>query len=96
METQSIKIAIADREYPFKINPIEEELIRKAAKRINEKVEFFKAKFPNRDIQDAFSMSLLQFAMSLIEKEQNQDHTILLKELDSLDTELVEYIKNTD
>ncbi len=94
MEQQSIKIGIADRVYPIKINPAEEEKIRLAVKRLNERVEFYRQKFSGRDIQDALSMSLLQFALKVVETEQNEELNSLLGELKLLDNQLSEYIEN--
>lgn len=94
MEQQSIKIGIADRVYPIKINPAEEEKIRLAVKRLNERVEFYRQKFAGRDIQDALSMSLLQFALKVVETEQNEELNGLLGELKLLDNQLSEYIEN--
>lgn len=94
MEQQSIKIRIGDRDYPFKINPNEEERIRLAVKRINERIDFFRSKYPTRDIQDALSMSLLHFAILSISAEQNKELSGLVHELKLLDNQLSEYIEN--
>ncbi len=93
-EQQQIKIGIADRVYPFRINPSEEENIRRAVKMINERVAYYKQKYANRDSQDALSMSLLQFVMKWIKVEQDQDLNGLLNELKLLDNQLEEYINN--
>ena len=93
-EQQQIKIGIADRVYPFKINPSDEEKIRLAVKMINERVAYYKQKYANRDSQDALSMSLLQFVMKWIKVEQDQDLNGLLNELKLLDNQLEEYINN--
>ena len=93
MEQQSIRISIADRYYPLKIAISDEEKIRSAAKIINEKVDLYKKKYINRDIQDALSMALLQFVIRLIEAEQKEESTQILDELNNLDSLLDEYIK---
>ncbi|MEG0517651.1 MAG: cell division protein ZapA [Bacteroidales bacterium] len=94
MEQQSIKIGIADRVYPIKINPAEEEKIRIAVKRLNERIEFYRQRFAGRDTQDALSMSLLQFALKVVETEQNEELSGLLTDLKLLDNQLSEYIEN--
>ncbi|HPH24806.1 MAG TPA: cell division protein ZapA [Chitinophagaceae bacterium] len=55
-------IVIADRSYRLKIEPIEEELIRKTVKLINDKIFEYKENFAGKDMQDYVSMALLWFA----------------------------------
>ena len=46
---QSIKIKIADREYPLKVSsPEKEEGIRKAAADLNKKITLYQEKYPNK------------------------------------------------
>jgi len=56
----SIRINVADRYYPLKVNRDEEEDIRKAARMINEKVLQYKQKYVDKDIQDFLAMAALQ------------------------------------
>lgn len=55
-------IVISDRSYRLKIEPIEEELIRKTVKLINDKIFEYKENFAGKDMQDYVSMALLWFA----------------------------------
>lgn len=57
-----INVVIADRTYRLKVEPNDEEMIRKTAKLINDKVFEFKNKFAGKDMQDYVSMVLLWFA----------------------------------
>ncbi len=57
-----INVVIADRTYRLKVEPKDEEMIRKTAKLINDKVFEFKNKFAGKDMQDYVSMVLLWFA----------------------------------
>ena len=57
-----INVIIADRNYRLKIEPADEEVVRKTVKLINEKVFEFKNKFAGKDMQDYVSMVLLWFA----------------------------------
>ncbi len=95
-EKQRIKITIAERQYPLTIHPSEEESMRIAVARIREMVEFYKSKFKDRDVQDALSMSLLQFAVRLVKLEQNKELDNLVEDLKALDKQLGEYIASTD
>ena len=56
MEKLSIKIKISDREYPMKVDPEDEENIRKAGKIINERLKAYKEKFGIDDKQDLLAM----------------------------------------
>ena len=87
----SIRISIADRYYPLKIVAADEERIRTAAKRINEKIEQYRQRYSGRDIQDALSMATLQFVIRLIESEHNEHIEPLVKELDSISAQLEVY-----
>ncbi len=56
MEELSIKIKIADREYPMKVRLEEEEKIRAAGKLINEKIKHYRGQFGINDKQDLLAM----------------------------------------
>ena len=80
----SIRINVADRYYPLKVNREDEEDIRKAARMINEKVLQYKQKYVDKDIQDFLAMAALQYVRQLLELEQigdKDDLTHSLKEL---------------
>lgn len=66
----SIKINIADRVYPLKINMEEEEIIRKAAKLINERIKEYQENYAVRDKQDLLSMCVLHYATSSLKAER--------------------------
>lgn len=57
-----LNILIADRTYRVKINPKDEEVIRKTSKTINDKLVEFKTAFAGKDMQDYIAMVLLWFA----------------------------------
>ncbi len=66
----SIKINIADRVYPLKVNMEEEEIIRRAAKLINDRVKEYQENYAVRDKQDLLAMSVLHFATSSLKAEK--------------------------
>ena len=57
-----VNIVIADRSYRLKINPTDEETVRKTVKLINDNILEFKTNFAGKDLQDNVSMVLLWFA----------------------------------
>jgi len=67
MEELSIKVKIADREYPMKVDVEDEERIRLAGKKINEKLKLYRDQFGIDDKQDLLAMVAFD---SLYEKLQ--------------------------
>ncbi|MGO1244353.1 MAG: cell division protein ZapA [Sphingobacterium sp.] len=77
----SIKINIADRVYPLRVSTEEEEVIRHAAKLVNEKIKELQDNYAVRDKQDLLSMCVLQYATGMIKAERNaQQHEVGLEE----------------
>lgn len=57
-----VNIVIADRSYRLKIEAADEEMVRKTANLINDKITEFRTHFAGKDMQDYVSMVLLWFA----------------------------------
>jgi hypothetical protein len=57
-----LNIVLGDRSYRIKINPADEEEVRKTLKAINDKIIEFKTQFAGKDMQDYIAMVLLWFA----------------------------------
>jgi len=55
-------VVIGDRSYRIKIEPEDEEVVRKTVKIINDKVIEFKTQFAGKDMQDYIAMVLIWFA----------------------------------
>jgi cell division protein ZapA (FtsZ GTPase activity inhibitor) len=80
----SIRVNVADRYYPLKVERENEEKIRKAARMINEKVLQYKQKYTDKDVQDFLAMAALQYVIKLTEEEEKIENDYLpdaLKEL---------------
>jgi len=60
-----INIIIADRSYRIKIEPSDEEVVRKTIKLINDKIIEFKTQFAGKDMQDYISMVILWYATDM-------------------------------
>ena len=89
----SIRINIADRYYPLKIDREDEEKIRRAAKMINDKVLQYKQRYIDKDVQDFLAMAALQFVIKIVEFDDKLDVSPLITSLRELNKELSEYIK---
>jgi len=66
----SIRVNVADRYYPLKVERENEEKIRRAARMINEKVLQYKQRYTDKDTQDFLAMAALQYVIKLNEGEE--------------------------
>ena len=91
----SIKINIADRVYPLRVESAEEEVIRHAAKLINEKIKELQDNYAVRDKQDLLSMCVLDYATGMIkaEKKAEQQGEGLDQSIHELDSLLTDFFR---
>lgn len=57
-----ISALIGDRTYRIKIEPTDEEVVRRTLKTINDKIIEFKTMFAGKDMQDYIAMVLIWYA----------------------------------
>ena len=94
---QNIKIEIAGRPYPFKVDKEEdEERIRKAGKLISEKLFQLKQRYGDKDVQDLLAFAALQFAVKTIELEAKAGSTEQVDRLKQLDGQLDTFLRKCD
>jgi cell division protein ZapA len=82
MEDLSIKIKIADREYPMKVKRSDEERVRMAGKLINEKLKSYREQFGIDDKQDLLAMVAFDCLVDKMAAEENHqviDQTVFEK-----------------
>ena len=60
-----ISALIGDRTYRIKIEPQDEEMVRKTLKTINEKIVEFKTEFAGKDMQDYIAMVMIWLATEM-------------------------------
>ncbi|RLC25954.1 MAG: cell division protein ZapA [Deltaproteobacteria bacterium] len=72
MEELSIKIKIADREYPMKVDVSDEEQIRLAGKKINEKIKLYRDQFGIDDKQDLLAMVAFDSLFEKLKSDTSQ------------------------
>jgi len=89
----SIKVNIAERYYPLRIERDDEEKIRRAARLINEKILQYKQRYIDKDTQDFVAMAALQFVIKYIELEQNSHSSALEESLKELNDELESFLR---
>jgi len=72
-----LNLLIGDRTYRVRIQPKDEEVVRKTVKTINDKLLEFKTQFAGKDMQDYIAMVLVWFATeqnAAISNEVNMDN----------------------
>ncbi|MBA2498850.1 MAG: cell division protein ZapA [Chitinophagaceae bacterium] len=91
-----INILIGDRTYRIKVEPKDEEIVRKTVKTINEKILEFKTLFAGKDMQDYVSMVLIWYATELSGKETPILETAQLSEKLTAIEKMINEQLNTD
>ncbi|NPA67418.1 MAG: cell division protein ZapA, partial [Chlorobi bacterium] len=87
------KINIGTKYYPMRINRNEEEIIRKSAKIINDKLIQYQNKYADREPFDLLAMTSLQYVKQLLECENKNDVSILNEELKQINDILENFIE---
>jgi cell division protein ZapA len=81
-----VTLVIADRTYRVKVQPKDEELVRKTVKTINDKIIEYKTQFAGKDMQDYIAMVLIWLATDLKGTAQdNLEQGHIKEKLDSLE-----------
>ena len=92
----SIRVNVADRYYPLKVERENEEKIRKAARMINEKVLQYKQRYSDKDVQDFLAMASLQYVIKLTEEEEKLSDNRFPDELKELISKIDETLEGED
>ncbi len=88
----SIRVNLAERYYPLRIDRQDEEMIRRAARMINEKVLQYKQKYVDKDTQDFLAMAALQFVIKIIESEEKTGVAPFEESLNEVVKNIKEYL----
>ncbi len=95
MAELSIKIKIGNREYPMKVRPEDESMVRQMGKLINEKMKVFQTRFGIQDKQDLLAMvaieSFIERSKSKVETESNDE--VALAQIRNMADEITQAIK---
>lgn len=101
MSELQIKVNIVNRSYPLKINREDEEVVRKAALLISEKIKEYENSFAVTDKQDLLAMCAMHFVTELVNKDKNkgaegQLASDQIDQIDQLDDRLSNYLHTID
>ena len=87
-ELIAVTALIGDRTYRIKIEPGDEEAVRRTLKTINDKIIEFKTQFAGKDMQDYIAMVLIWYATEQttatsagLEKENMSEHLNVIERL---------------
>ena len=72
MDKLSIKLNIANRFYPMKIEGSSEENIRNSVKKIDDRLKFYEDNYEIKDKQDLLAMCLIEYASKLEKINKNK------------------------
>ena len=75
MDELSIKIKIADREYPMKVRMEDEQRVRTAGKIINDRIRSYREQFGIDDKQDLLAMVAFDSLVDKLQIEENRSNT---------------------
>lgn len=101
MSELQIKVNLANRSYPLKINREDEEVVRKAAQLISDKIKEYENSFAVSDKQDLLAMCAMHFVTELVHKEKKSGEESLVvheqdDQIDLLHDKLDDYLRNID
>lgn len=88
-----IKLMIADTYYPLTIRRDEEELVRKAAKQVNDKLNKYRAHFPSLEPEKFLAMVALELSTDNLRLENKNDTDSFTEKIKILTEELETYFR---
>jgi cell division protein ZapA (FtsZ GTPase activity inhibitor) len=94
MENLSININLGNRTYPLTIKAEQEELMRRAAKLINDRMKVYEENYAVKDKQDLIAMCALEFAVKSLETDSKRammDESVT-EQLEEMERFLSEYL----
>lgn len=88
-----IHIEIAGRRYPITIRREEEEIMRAAAKQINQKLLQYQTEYGTRyDVRDWLAIVALQLSVSNLQLEEKHDISPIVRKLQEFNEEMERYL----
>ncbi|HKL91892.1 MAG: cell division protein ZapA [Bacteroidales bacterium] len=95
--TFTINLLIADKYYPLKIKRSEEELVRKAARLINDRIAQYRNRFnmetSGLETKDLLAMAACQIALMALKAEDVSDSSPYQECVERLDEELEAFLR---
>ncbi|HEY5498754.1 MAG TPA: cell division protein ZapA [Bacteroidales bacterium] len=96
-DTFTINLYIADKHYPLRIKRSEEELVRRAAKLINDKIALYRGHFnvddSDLELKDLLAMAACQIAIQALKAEERTDNSPIAESIIQLNKELEDFLQ---
>lgn len=94
-DKMTIKLILAGKEYPLRINREEEQNMRLAAKLLDSKLSQYQGHFDDNklDMKDFLSFAALQFAFEFVKLQEDKSIEPLLEKVQELNTDLESFLK---
>ena len=89
-----IQLMIGKQIYPITVRRDQEEIYRKAAIMINEKLNRYEQSYPNLGYEKYTSVALLDFAVQVIQTQNLQDQSLYTETVERLSGELNELLSD--
>ena len=91
-EKVTIKLMVGKQFYPVTIKPEQEEIYRKAAKMVNERLNLYQTKYAGQAYEKYMSVVLVDFAIKVLQAEQIHSVAPFIDTIEKLDAELEEVL----
>ncbi len=91
-----IQLLIGKQVYPITVKREQEEIYRKASRLINEKLGRYEQSYPNLGYERYTSVALLDFAVQVIQLQQQKDQSPYEDVLRRLTTEIEQTLANKE
>ena len=91
-----IQLRIGSQMHTIWVQRSQEEIYRKAAKLINDKLGRYAQTYPNQTIEKYMSISILDFAVQALQLEQVQNTAPFVASMEALTSEIEDTLKKED
>lgn len=88
-----IKLMVGNQLYPISVRRDQEEVFRRAAKDINEKLQKYQTTYPNQGYEKYMSIALLDFAVRALQIEKDNSTSLYSDIITALTKEVEQVIE---
>ena len=93
-QDSSVKVLIADREYPLKVSKNEIDQVKSAESEIKQRLKTLKASYQVKEKQDLLAMCLLQMVVEKNQSSSDTDENLdIYKKIKDLESFISDYLK---
>ncbi|MDR3119566.1 MAG: cell division protein ZapA [Mediterranea sp.] len=89
-----INLQIAEANYPLTIDRNDEEMVRKAAKQVNIRLNTYRTHYPNLDLEKVIAMVAYEFSLETLKQKQRNDTAPYIEKIEELTGVLEDHFKS--